>query len=90
MLFFIPFVTYAADAVAVDDSGGVIAMLVGVLPSLATALPASFGLLFSCFYALAHIATMLPARLTDSWPSWLKSLVNLLAANYGKAKNRDG
>ncbi|QUX96539.1 hypothetical protein C0J08_14530 [Marinomonas sp. CT5] len=80
-----PFAAYATDVVAVDD-GGFIAMIVNALPALVELLPAWVGVL----YAVAHAVAMLPTRMTVAWPSWLKSLINLLAANYGKAKNKDG
>ncbi|MBJ7555402.1 hypothetical protein [Marinomonas spartinae] len=89
MLFFMPFAAYAADAVATDN-GGVIAMIVGALPSLVEMLPAWVGVVIGVLYAVAHAVAMLPKRFTDSWPNWLKALINLLAANYGKAKNKDG
>lgn len=89
MLLFMPIAAYATDVVAAND-GGVIAMIVGALPPLAELLPAWVGVLIGVLYAVAHAVAMLPTRITVGWPNWLKSLVNLLAANYGKAKNRDG
>ena len=89
MLFFMPFAAYAADVVAADD-GGLIAMIVGALPALVELLPAWVGVLIGVLYAVAHAVAMLPTRMTAPWPNWLKSLINLLAANYGKAKNKDG
>lgn len=89
MMLLMPIAAYATDVVATDD-GGVIAMIVGALPMLAELLPAWVGVLIGLLYAVAHAVAMLPTRITAGWPNWLKSLVNLLAANYGKAKNRDG
>jgi hypothetical protein len=89
LLFFFSFAAYATDVVAVDD-GGLIAMIVGALPSLVSIMPAWVGVLIGVLYAVAHAVAMLPTRMTVAWPSWLKSLINLLAANYGKAKNKDG
>jgi hypothetical protein len=80
---------YATDVVAVDD-GGLISMIVGALPSLVSIMPAWVGVLIGVLYAVSHLVATLPAKVTDNWPSWLKSLINLLAANYGKAKNKDG
>lgn len=53
-------------------------------------LPAWAGYVVAVLYGVAHTVTLLPASVTGSWPSWLKSGLNLIAANYGKAKNRDG
>lgn len=89
LLFFFSFAAYATDTVPIDD-GGVIAMIVDALPSLVSIMPAWVGVLIGVLYAVAHLVATLPAKFTASWPSWLKSLVNLLAANYGKAKNKDG
>lgn len=89
LLFLFSFAAYAADVATADD-GGMIAMIVGALPMLAELLPAWVGVLIGVLYAVAHAVAMLPTRITAGWPNWLKSLVNLLAANYGKAKNRDG
>ncbi len=89
MLFFMPFAAYATDVVAVDD-GGLISMIVSALPSLVDMMPAWVGVLIGVLYAVSHLVATLPAKVTGSWPSWLKSLINLLAANYGKAKNKDG
>lgn len=89
MLFCMPFVAYAADAVVVDD-GGILSMIVGAMPSLINVLPAWVGVVVSVLYAIAHLIATLPVGITARWPSWLKSLINLLAANYGKARNKDG
>lgn len=59
------------------------------LPAL-DVLPAWAGYVVAALYGIAHTVTLLPASVTGSWPSWLKSGLNLIAANYGKAKNRDG
>lgn len=88
LLFFFSFAAYATDVVAVDD-GGLIAMIVGALPSLVSIMPSWVGVLVAVLYAVAHLVATLPAKFTANWPSWLKSLINLLAANYGKAKNKD-
>lgn len=87
-LFFMPIAAYATDVVAVDD-GGLIAMIVSALPTLIDIMPAWVGVLIGVLYAVSHLIATLPTKFTESWPSWLKSLVNLLAANYGKAKNKD-
>ncbi|WP_111639980.1 hypothetical protein [Marinomonas shanghaiensis] len=89
LLFFFSFAAYAAEVVAVDD-GGLIAMIFGALPALIELLPAWVGVLVGVLYAVAHLVATLPAKFTANWPSWLKSLINLMAANYGKAKNKDG
>jgi hypothetical protein len=89
LLFFFSFAAYATDVVAADD-GGLIAMIVGALPSLVSIMPAWVGVLIGVLYAASHLVATLPAKVTANWPSWLKSLINLLAANYGKAKNKDG
>lgn len=89
MMFFMPFTAYASDAVAADD-GGVLAVLIGALPSLVSSLPSWAGGIVGVLYAITHLIATLPTGVTESWPSWLKKLVNLLAANYGKAKNADG
>ncbi|MGO2354050.1 MAG: hypothetical protein ACTH58_04880 [Marinomonas foliarum] len=88
MMLLMPIAAYATDVVAADD-GGVIAMIVGALPVLVELLPAWVGVLVAVLYAAAHLVATLPAKFTANWPSWLKSLINLLAANYGKAKNKD-
>ena len=88
MFAFMPIAAYATDVAAVDD-GGFIAMIVGALPALAELLPAWVAGLIISLYAVSHAITMLPVRFTESWPIWLKTLINLLAANYGKSKNKD-
>ncbi|RDL44676.1 hypothetical protein DN730_09835 [Marinomonas piezotolerans] len=87
-LLVMPTAAYATEVVA--DDGGFIAMLVGALPTLIELTPAWVGVVIGVVYALAHAVAMLPTKFTSGWPSWLKSLINLLAANYGKAKNKDG
>lgn len=52
-------------------------------------LPGWVGIVGAVLYGVAHAVARLPASITNSWPSWLKSLLNLIAANYGNAKNRD-
>ena len=88
MLAFMPIAAYATDVAAVDD-GGFIAMIVSALPALAELLPAWVAGLIISLYAVSHAITMLPALFTARWPIWLKTLINLLAANYGKSKNKD-
>lgn len=88
LLFLVSFGAYASDALTVDD-GGLIAMIVSALPTLIDIMPAWVGVLIGVLYAVSHLIATLPTKFTESWPSWLKSLVNLLAANYGKAKNKD-
>lgn len=89
VLFFFAIAASATEVVP-SDEGGFIAMLVGALPTLIELTPAWVGVVIGVVYALAHAVAMLPTKFTSSWPSWLKSLINLLAANYGKAKNKDG
>lgn len=88
LVLFMPVVAYATDVVAVDDSG-LIAMIVGALPAFVDIMPAWVGVLIGVLYTVSHLVATLPAKVTCSWPSWLKLLINLLAANYGKAKNKD-
>lgn len=39
-------------------------------------------------YALSHLIAILPESAQAKLPSWLLSLINLFAANYGSAKNK--
>lgn len=87
-LMFIPAMALASEVVA-DDSG-LLASIVGALPALVELMPAWFGVVIAVLYAVAHAIALLPEKVTANWPKWLKSLINLLAANYGKAKNANG
>ena len=83
LLFFFSFAAYATDAVAVDN-GGLLSMVVGALPALIDIMPAWFGVLIGVLYAVSHLIATLPTKFTARWPSWLKTLVNLLAATVTK------
>lgn len=87
-LVFMPSVAMASE-VASDESG-LIAAIVSALPALISMMPAWVGALIGVLYAVAHAVALLPEKVTAKWPKWLKSLINLLAANYGKAKNANG
>lgn len=87
-LMFIPALALASEVVA--DESGLISAIVSALPALVDLMPAWFGVLIAVLYAVAHAIALLPASITANWPKWLKSLINLLAANYGKAKNANG
>ena len=85
---FMPIAAYAADAVVYEND--FFSMVVSALPALIEVTPAWVGVLIGVLYAVAHAIALLPTSITANWPSWLKSLINLLAANYGKAKNANG
>lgn len=52
-------------------------------------LPGWVGIIGAVLYGLAHATTRLPVTVTKGWPGWLRTLLNVIAANYGNAKNRD-
>lgn len=81
-------VVFAADTVVTDESG-LMTAIISALPALVNLLPAWVGVLIGALYAIAHLIATLPTKVTAKWPRWLKTLINLLAANYGKAKNKD-
>ncbi len=87
-MMFVPVMAYADDVVVTVDSVGFVDMIVGVLPAVVELMPSWFGVLVGVLYAVSHLIATLPLSVTAGWPSWLKSLINLLAANYGKAKNK--
>ena len=87
-LMFIPAMALASEVVA--DESGLISAIVSALPALISMMPAWVGALIGVLYAVAHAVALLPEKVTAKWPMWLKSLINLLAANYGKAKNANG
>lgn len=91
-LVFMPSIALATEVVAevATDDGGFIAAIIAALPALVELMPTWFGVVIGVLYAVAHAIALLPTSITANWPSWLKSLINLLAANYGKAKNADG
>lgn len=82
-------VLFAFIAVAIPVAALASESVAQVVPAL-DSLPAWAGYVVAVLYGLAHAVTLLPASVTGSWPSWIKSGLNLVAANYGKAKNRDG
>lgn len=53
------------------------------------ALPGWVGIVVAVLYGVAHAVALLPAPVTDRFPKWVKWLLKYVAANYGKAKNRD-
>ncbi|MBO1894217.1 hypothetical protein HNW13_000155 [Shewanella sp. BF02_Schw] len=53
------------------------------------ALPGWVGIVVAVLYGVAHAVALLPAPVTDRLPRWVKWLLKYVAANYGKAKNRD-
>jgi len=87
-LVFMPSVAMASEAAS--DESGLIVAIVSALPALISMMPAWVGALIGVLYAVAHAVALLPEKVTAKWPKWLKSLINLLAANYGKAKNANG
>ncbi len=47
----------------------------------------AFGVATTVLYGVAHMVTRLPASVTGSWPPWVRVLIDVIAANYGNAKN---
>lgn len=52
-------------------------------------LPGWVGIVVAVLYGVAHAVALLPVTVTDRLPKWVKWLLKYVAANYGKAKNRD-
>ena len=61
----------------------------GEAPHSFDGLPEWVTILFGVLYALSHAVAVLPASIKQVLPDWLINLLNLFAANYGSAKNRD-
>ena len=78
-------VDQATDAVVVGTAE--------VLPDssdvLAGLLPDWVMVVLAILYGLAHVVARLPVTLVERLPGWLRSLLDLVAANYGNAKNRE-
>lgn len=51
--------------------------------------PEWLGYAVAILYTLSHVVAVLPVSIKSKLPSWFLTLIDLVAANYGSAKNKD-
>tara|TARA_B100001105_G_scaffold253444_1_gene247029 strand:+ start:6736 stop:7074 length:339 start_codon:yes stop_codon:yes gene_type:complete len=51
--------------------------------------PEWLGYAIAILYGFSHVVAVLPASIKSKLPSWFLNLIDLVAANYGSAKNKD-
>jgi hypothetical protein len=73
-MVFMPFAVMAADAMTVPVDSGITGWI---------------GIVVAIAYGLAHTVALLPEPVANKLPQWVKSLLKYVAANYGKANNKD-